>query len=69
MMATKVITQNHANYHIGGYVSPGFEGVYEAFVQNFIEGKELGAALSIYHRGNKVVDLWGGYIDRRIKSP
>ncbi len=43
-----------------GFVKPGFEPVQEAFAENFNLRKELGAACSIYHRGEKVVDLWAG---------
>jgi hypothetical protein len=45
---------------ISGFVKPGFEAVREAFVENFERGAELGAACCVYHRGEKVVDLWGG---------
>lgn len=45
---------------IAGFVEPGFEAVRQAFVDNFTCRDELGAACCIYHRGEKVVDLWGG---------
>jgi CubicO group peptidase (beta-lactamase class C family) len=45
---------------IHGTVAPKFEKVREAFQKNFDEDKEIGAAFSAYHRGEKVVDLWGG---------
>ena len=48
---------------IHGEVAPGFERVRDAFQKNFDEGKEIGAAFSAYHRGLKVVDLWGGVAD------
>jgi CubicO group peptidase (beta-lactamase class C family) len=46
--------------HIEGNVSPGFEGVWAAFVDNFADRQELGAACCAFHLGEKVVDLWGG---------
>ena len=46
---------------IHGYVKPGFEEVKDAFVENFTEREEYGAACAIYYKGEKVVDLWGGY--------
>ena len=62
---------------VAGYIAPGFERVRDAFVANFaipldplnalILGPglaESGSAVSIFHRGHKVVDLWGGF-DRR----
>jgi CubicO group peptidase (beta-lactamase class C family) len=45
----------------GGQVSPGFEGVRDAFERNFAERGEIGAAVAAYWRGEKVVDLWGGH--------
>lgn len=45
---------------IHGFVSPGFEAVREAFAENFAKRREVGAACCVYHKGEKVVDLWGG---------
>ena len=43
-----------------GQVAPGFEQVRLQFERNFAERGEIGAAVSAYWRGRKVVDLWGG---------
>lgn len=45
---------------IDGIVAPEFEEVRREFERNFVELGEQGAACAIYHRGQKVVDLWGG---------
>jgi CubicO group peptidase (beta-lactamase class C family) len=45
---------------IQGHVSAGFEGVRDVFADNFSRRHELGGACCVYHRGEKVVDLWGG---------
>jgi CubicO group peptidase (beta-lactamase class C family) len=45
---------------VEGHVSPGYEAIREAFEENFTRRHELGGACCIYHRGEKVVDLWGG---------
>jgi CubicO group peptidase (beta-lactamase class C family) len=45
---------------IEGIVAPEFHEVRRAFERNFVELGEHGAACAIYHRGRKVVDLWGG---------
>ena len=45
---------------VTGYVAPGFDRVREAFVANFDERGEIGAGVSVYHRGERVVDLLGG---------
>ena len=54
---------------ISGWVAPGFEGVREVFQANFDAGAEVGAAFGAYHRGVKVVDLWGGIADVRTEEP
>lgn len=51
--------------HIGGTVGPGWEPVRDAFAANFTSTEEVGAGVSVYHRGVKVVDLWGGsFVER-----
>lgn len=45
---------------VAGFAKPGFEAVRAAFVENFERRDELGAACCVFHRGEKVVDLWGG---------
>src|SRR4051794_27732611 len=52
-----------------GYTAPGFEGVRDAFAANIDNGSEVGAAFSAYHRGQKVVDLWGGVADPDTGAP
>src|SRR5215204_561251 len=54
---------------VNGEVAPGFESVGEEFERNFAERGELGAACAIYHEGEKVVDLWGGYRDLQRREP
>ena len=41
-------------------MAPEFHEVRREFERNFVERGEQGAACAIYHRGQKVVDLWGG---------
>ena len=54
---------------IYGFVSPGFEPVREAFLENFTRRHELGGACAVYHRGEKVVDLWGGVRNKTTMEP
>src|SRR5512134_2373399 len=54
---------------IQGYVSRGFEPVREAFVENFHRRRELGGACCAFHRGAKVVDLWGGIRNAATGAP
>jgi CubicO group peptidase (beta-lactamase class C family) len=52
-----------------GWTAPGWEGVRAAFTTNMTNGSEVGAAFSAYHRGEKVVDLWGGVADAKTGAP
>ncbi|MEU8889420.1 serine hydrolase domain-containing protein [Streptomyces sp. NPDC048442] len=48
---------------VQGTVAAGFEPVRDAFVRNFQQRGERGAAVAVYRYGHKVVDLWGGTRD------
>ena len=54
---------------IFGDVSTGFEAVRDAFTDNFTLRGELGGACCVYHRGRKVVDLWGGISNKATGAP
>jgi CubicO group peptidase (beta-lactamase class C family) len=49
--------------HIDGEVADRFAPVREVFAANLQRG-EVGASLCVWHRGEVVVDLWGGLKDR-----
>ena len=50
-------------------MSAGFEAVRDAFAENFSRRHELGGACCVYHRGEKVVDLWGGVRNKATGEP
>lgn len=54
---------------IHGKTAPGFEPVREAFAANWQTGNEIGAAFSLMIDGETVVDLWGGWADRKKSRP
>ena len=56
-------------FNIQGRVSRGFEAVRETFIENFSRRRELGGACCVLHRGEKVVDLWGGIRNKRTGEP
>jgi CubicO group peptidase (beta-lactamase class C family) len=60
-------TQKPAAIH--GFVSPGYEAVRDAFAENFSQRREIGAACCVYHKGEKVVDLWGGVRNKATGEP
>ncbi|BBJ44174.1 esterase [Streptomyces antimycoticus] len=47
-----------------GWADEGFGGVAEVFARNFEEFPELGAAVTVFAGGRKVVELWGGVADQ-----
>jgi CubicO group peptidase (beta-lactamase class C family) len=48
---------------IEGTCDTRFQGVQEAFAQNFSDYAEVGAAVAVMVDGRMVVDLWGGHAD------
>lgn len=60
---------NQSPPQIGGWVEKGFEEVRDAFEENFVSRGEVGAACAVYYRGEKIVDLWGGFRDRKNEFP
>jgi CubicO group peptidase (beta-lactamase class C family) len=61
--------KQHSAIRIEGHVIPGFEAVRDAFAENFASRHELGGACCMYHRGEKVVDLWGGVRNKATGQP
>lgn len=57
------------NPDIHGDCDPRFSGVRDALANNFATHDELGSAVTIYHEGQKVVDLWGGHMDAARSKP
>ncbi|MDN3293068.1 serine hydrolase domain-containing protein [Streptomyces ficellus] len=54
---------------VQGTVQAGFEPVRDAFVRNFEQRGERGAAVAVYRDGRKVVDLWAGVRDVGGSAP
>ena len=53
---------------IEGHVEDGWGKAADAFRRNFDEFDDLGAAVSVYHEGQVVIDLWGGVADSKTGS-
>ncbi len=60
--AAETVTEGRA-VDVRGTVAPGYEPVADAFVRNFEQRGERGAAVAVYRHGRKVVDLWAGTRD------
>lgn len=54
---------------VHGDVEPGYGRVADAFRANFASGREIGAAVTVYRDGQRVVDLWGGYRNGLTRTP
>jgi CubicO group peptidase (beta-lactamase class C family) len=54
---------------ISGRCKPGFEAVKDAFASNFEHLGDVGASCAVALRGELVVDLWGGTLDREGTQP
>ncbi len=52
-----------AEVSVDGHVAPGFEGVRQAFEDNFRVRGDVGASVAVHVDGELVVDLWGGVAD------
>ena len=54
---------------IQGVCDARFQGVKEAFAQNFTDYGEVGAAVAVIAGGRLVVDLWAGHADAALSRP
>ena len=58
-----------SDYPISGFAASGFEAVQEIFEENFANDQELGAGFAVYLDGELIVDLHGGFADRKKQHP
>lgn len=49
---------------INGSCAVPFEAMRQAFEKNFADHGDVGASLSVFHKGEQVVNLWGGSRDK-----
>ena len=54
---------------VNGFVAPGYEKVRDAFVGNFDQRGDVGAAVALYRDGQLVVDLHGGVTEMDGATP
>ena len=54
---------------VQGKCHPDFNAVRVELENNFSSQNEIGSAVCIYHKGEKVVDLWGGHQDAKRLTP
>ena len=54
---------------VDGFIAPGWEPVGETFSQTIESRQDVGAAVSLFHHGQCVIDLVGGYFDTQSPKP
>jgi CubicO group peptidase (beta-lactamase class C family) len=59
----------NASVPIAGTCDGRFAAVRRAFIGNFAEHGEIGAAVAVVVDGQPVVDLWGGHVDAARRVP
>ena len=60
---------DYIDYNIAGRTTPGWEFVRDLFLENFVLKHDLGASVAVYHQGQPVVKLTGGWFDEsKMKS-
>ncbi|XP_067673144.1 beta-lactamase domain-containing protein 2-like [Haliotis asinina] len=52
-----------------GFIKPGFELVWQAFKNSLDSGSEKGGSFAAYHKGELVVNIWGGWADQESLRP
>ena len=52
-----------------GFVADGWSEVAEAFAHNIDSREDIGAGVSVFHKGKCVVDIAGGYFDKEATQP
>ncbi|MFF7856477.1 serine hydrolase [Streptomyces sp. NPDC007904] len=68
-LITLTIDVTEAADTVHGDCAPAFAEVARAFAENFRDGSQTGAGVSVYHRGREVVSLWGGVADQATGRP
>ena len=54
---------------IHGTCDPRFEKMREILSANIDSGEDVGASVAVVHKGEMVVDLWGGWSDPEHSMP
>ena len=66
---SEISAGSSSKVEIHGFAKSGYEAVRDAFTENFVWRREVGAACCVYHKGEKVIDLWGGVRNKATGDP
>ncbi|CAF4071064.1 unnamed protein product, partial [Adineta steineri] len=59
-----VVNNVHGELNIYGTTDNEWDFVRDIFKENFIQERDLGGSVAVYHQGKLVVDLWAGSFDQ-----
>jgi len=65
----QTISARGHSFSLGGQFEPDYQPVVDAFIENFKQEDEIGAACSIVREGKTVVDIWGGWRNGAMDDP
>lgn len=54
---------------VHGTCDPRFEKMREILSANIDAGEDVGASVAVVHKGEMVVDIWGGWVDEKRSAP
>lgn len=63
------VEASHPKLPLAGRVQRRFVPVLRRFAESLENGEEIGASFAAYHKGELVIDLWGGWADRELRQP
>ena len=69
MELSRTVKARGHEFPLGGRYDPDYQGVVDAFIENFIVEDEIGAACSVMREGKTVVDIWGGWRNGAMSVP
>ena len=64
LLLSTIRSFTHDHYHIDETAVHVWEFVRDLFEENFVEERDLGVSVAIYHQGKLIVGLSGGWFDR-----
>ena len=69
MELDRSLSRDGHDYRFSGTYDPKFEGVVEAFMENYRVEDELGSAVAVTLDGRPMVDIWGGFANHQRSHP
>ncbi|CAG8433392.1 8113_t:CDS:2 [Ambispora gerdemannii] len=68
-LSCQIIGLECPSIQVSGYTDPEFASIRKIFAENFENGDEIGASVTMFYEGVQVVELQGGVMDTRTQRP